>query len=101
MTPSLVKRTNLWRPVLLVMALLLNAGCVSLSEVMQSWVGKSESELLSRWGAPDTSAQAGDGKRVLTWKNIWNDGYGNLYTCRKSFTIGTDGKVERWSYAGC
>jgi hypothetical protein len=97
----LVKRSKSRWLALSVVVLLLNTGCVSLSDVMSSWVGKSESELLSRWGAPDSSAQTGDGKRVLTWKNIWSNGYGNLYTCRKSFTIGSDGKVERWSYASC
>ena len=79
---------------------LVGTGCVSTSEIMQSWVGTEESELLSKWGAPDSSAQASDVKKILTWKVLWNDG-GNIYTCRKSFTISKEGKVEKWAYAGC
>lgn len=93
--------TKLIWPILLVATLFLVSGCVSLSETMRSWVGKSESELLSRWGAPDSSARTDDGKKVLTWKTLWTDSSGNLETCRQSFTIGTDGKVERWAYSGC
>lgn len=79
---------------------LATTACVSTDDRMRSWVGKDESELLSQWGAPDSALQANDGKRILTWKTLSGEG-GNLYTCRQSFTIGTDGKVERWSYAGC
>jgi hypothetical protein len=85
---------------LVVLLCLISTGCVSTSELMQSWVGTDESELLSRWGAPDSSAQTNDGRKILTWKILWNDG-ANIYTCRKSFTIGKDAKVEKWSYAGC
>ncbi len=83
-----------------VVLLFLTTGCVSTADVMKSWVGESESKLVSRWGAPDASVQTGDGKRVVTWKTLWNSS-GNLYTCRRSFTIGAEGKVERWSYSGC
>ena len=86
---------------LLIVAAFAIAGCGnSLAKNMSSWVGKSESELLMRWGAPDTSIRTDDGKKVLTWKDVWNDRY-HVYTCRKSFTIGNDGKVERWRYDGC
>lgn len=82
-------------------AIILIVGCGSrLAKDMSSWLGKSESELLMRWGAPDTSIRTEDGKKVLTWKDVWSDRY-NVYTCRKSFTIGSDGKVERWRYDGC
>lgn len=84
-------------PILLI---LFSTGCVSTADVMKSWTGQSETELLSRWGAPDSSIQTGDGKRILTWKTLWNS-QNNIYTCRKSFTVGADGKVERWSYSGC
>lgn len=76
-------------------------GCgASIQKKMQSWVGADESQLLSSWGAPDTSLDTADGKRIHTWKTLWNYN-GNMYTCRQSFTIDTEGKVEKWSYAGC
>jgi hypothetical protein len=93
--------TKTIKPSALLLACTLSfSGCVSTSEIMQSWVGRSESDLVSRWGAPDSSTQTDDGKKVLTWKTLWNDD-NNIYTCRKSFTIGVAGKVERWAYNGC
>lgn len=76
-------------------------GCgATLQKKMQSWVGSDESQLLSSWGAPNSSLEAGDGKKIHTWITLWNYN-GNVYTCRQSFTIDTEGKVERWSYSGC
>jgi len=97
---SHLTRSGLKLPALLLPVILYCTSCVSTSEVMQSWVGKNESDLVSRWGAPDSSTQTSDGKRVLTWKTLWNDA-NNIYTCRKSFTIDSEGKVERWAYNGC
>jgi len=76
------------------------AACVSTSTVMKSWVGKPESDLLSTWGSPDSSRRLDDGRVVHTWTTMWNDQY-KVHTCRKTFTIATDGTVERWSFSDC
>jgi hypothetical protein len=87
--------------VLLVSAFFSLAGCgATLQKKMQSWVGSDESQLLSAWGAPDTSLETEDGKRIHTWKTMWNYN-GSMYTCRQSFTINAERKVEKWAYVGC
>lgn len=71
-----------------------------LARTMDSWVGDPVESLVASWGAPDSSMQLGDGRSVLTWKQeYWRGQY--RHECRKSFTIGTDGRVERWSYNDC
>ena len=67
---------------------------------MSAWVGKPESELLSSWGAPDSSAPLVEGGKVDTWVTNWNSGY-NLRTCRKSFTIDNQGNIARYSFSDC
>lgn len=88
--------------VLIIVSILYITGCsASLDTKMQSWVGEEESKLLSTAGAPDTAIDTNDGKKVLTWKNMWTDNRGNIHTCRRSFTISENGKVEKWSYSDC
>jgi len=67
---------------------------------MESWVGKPESELLSSWGLPDSSRKLDDGRVIHTWKTSWGK-RNTLRTCRQTFTISTNGKVEQWAYKGC
>jgi len=66
---------------------------------MQSWVGAQESDLVSRWGAPDSMIELKDGTKVYTWKRVWSDDYG-VHQGRTSFTISAEGKVVKWSYEG-
>lgn len=77
--------------------LFLLAGCATTGG-MQSWIGKPESELLSRWGPPDATATTNEGKKIVTWKHTWAHG-NNIYTCRRTFTVGS-GVLERWSAVG-
>ncbi|MHC4714787.1 MAG: hypothetical protein ACYTAN_16205 [Planctomycetota bacterium] len=67
---------------------------------MSSWLDKPADELISSWGAPDTTIERDDGGRVLTWITI-SAAEGNVYTCRQSFTVNSAGIVEQWSYNGC
>ncbi len=72
-------------------ACLVLAGCAA--EIMKSWLGHPETELLASWGAPDKSARSGSTK-IHTW-----DGQ-NLYgqiICTTSFVIGADHIVESYS----
>ena len=74
--------------------------CATQKSVMESWVGKPESDLLARWGAPDRTAEISNGGKVDTWVTEWNNNYG-LQTCRKTFTMDGDGIVVQWAYSGC
>ncbi len=74
--------------------------CITTSSTMESWVGKPESELLSIWGLPDSSRKLDDGRVIHTWKTIGGK-RNSVRTCRQTFTISTNGKVEHWGYKGC
>lgn len=81
--------------------ILFAAGCTTLKEVMSSWEGRPVDELLSAWGAPDSRIQLKDGGQVLTWTTLWNDADYGIHTCRKSFTVDSDGIIVKWSYSDC
>ena|SRR5438093_13350754 len=81
----------------LAVVLLLVVGCVG--RRMDAWVGHPEYELLANWGAPDNRLERRDGSRVLRWSRDWLDG--DTHTCRKSFTIGQDGRVSAWTVSDC
>jgi hypothetical protein len=74
--------------------------CVSSSSVMQSWVGKSSSELITAWGAPDKTAALDGGASAMTWVTVSGNQYG-VATCRRTFVADVQGVVRRWSYSGC
>jgi len=74
----------------LLLCLLLGA-CTTTADRMQSWVGLDVAQLVSRWGAPDTTI-GDDRGNVLTWKQN---------RCRQSFVIGNDNVVKSWSYSNC
>jgi uncharacterized protein YcfL len=80
-----------------ILMLFLIVGCTTPTAVMQSWVGKQESDLISSWGAPDSMVELKDGTKVCTWKRVWTDNYG-VHQGRQSFTINAEGKVIKWSY---
>lgn len=88
------------KPSISLIALILTGciiGCTTQAAVMQSWVGQNEAELLERWGAPDSVMTLEDGRKVYTWKRIWNDNNGVHYG-RQTFTIDANGKICSWSY---
>jgi hypothetical protein len=70
------------------------------SEVMSKWVGVPEARLLASWGAPDRTAALSDGRKVDTWLTDWNDKDG-MHTCRKTFTVDSEGKVVHESWFDC
>lgn len=74
--------------------------CVTSSSVMQSWVGKSSSELIAVWGAPDNTARLENGSSAMTWINVFGNQQG-VGTCRRTFVADASGVVSRWSYTGC
>lgn len=80
---------------------ILVSGCTTLKEVMTSWEGSSADDLLSAWGAPDSTIQLDNGGKVLTWTTFEGGGDYPIKTCRKSFTVNSEGIIEKWSYSGC
>ncbi len=77
--------------------LILANGCASTKTEMETWVGSTEAKVLSSWGAPQSTIEAGDGSRILTWESP----YGKNKVCRQSFTIDDARIVTNWSYRGC
>src|SRR5438034_6258382 len=48
--------------------ILLTAGCASnVNDMMQSWVGHHQSELIAKWGPPQQTASDGKGGTVLVY----------------------------------
>jgi hypothetical protein len=72
----------------LVCVMVLLAGCVSLSSRMQTYMGRQDTELVSKFGAPDRQVMLSDSSRVLTWVS----GY-----CEQSMTFSKAGIAEKWS----
>lgn len=67
---------------------------------MKSWMGHSDVELVSSWGAPERETKLSDGGRVLTWVSRYS--IGNIpVQCEKSFTISGAGVITAWSMNGC
>ena len=64
------------------------------------WVGKPASELIAARGAPDDTVKSSDGNSVLIWKKPWMIG-GHDHECRKSFIVGPDNKITKWTYEDC
>lgn len=105
------------------------SGCATESkyrEVLKSWIGASESELISSWGPPDSVYENNKGGRILTYKAIGNffipgtsptyqttiigntayttshGGYPsqNITTWCNTYITVRKGKITRWSYKG-
>ncbi len=80
-----------------------------MASAMQSWVGKPESVLIGVWGVQNASAAIADGGKVDTWVTNWDSTMwiGQSYaesvahSCRKSFTINSEGTVTSWAYNDC
>lgn len=83
---------------LLALGLALTVGCAQ--NRMNTWLGSSDANLLSSWGAPDKETRLSDGGRVLTWSKEWRMA-GLSGTCRRSFTISPTGSVTAWAEEGC
>jgi len=79
----------------------LSSACgTTTSDDMKKWVDAPESRLLASWGAPDNTAALPDGGKVDTWVTSWNIG-NDLHTCRKTFTVDSEGRITNWSDSDC
>jgi hypothetical protein len=71
----------------LVALALFAAACVSLKGRMQSYMGHSDTELVSKWGAPDRQVTLSDSSTVMTWDSA---------RCEQSVTFSKTGIATRW-----
>lgn len=81
------------------------SGCVHrLSSDMNPWVGRPAGALVSKWGAPNRSAELADGRTAMTWVRSWNTADQGrdpvIQECERTFTVAA-GKVVSWSANGC
>jgi hypothetical protein len=85
---------------------------------LKSWVGKSETELVAKWGAPTRSYKTMDGSRELTYiythtsnspGYAWRDYWGNLHfshpvrnqsKTERSFTVDQSGTIVAYHWVG-
>ncbi len=89
-----------------------------IEKAMKSWVGKSENELVAKWGAPSKTYKTMDGSRELTYIYVhtanspgyaWRDYWGNVYwshpvhhqtKTERSFTVDPNGTVVAYHWDG-
>lgn len=79
--------------------------------VLNTWVGSSESDLVSKWGIPSSTYPLGDGKMLMYQHNggtvstaqpIGNMYFVNStsYWCKTTFTIDGLGIIQNWRWEG-
>lgn len=62
----------------------------------KSWIGRTDTELMAKNGAPDRESRGSDGSKIMTY-NVTNM-YGRVF-CTQTFTANSSGKIVR--YSGC
>ena len=109
---------------LLILLLFIAVGCSSsreeITKAMNSWVGKSETQLVESWGAPDKVYKMENGMRTITYDfnrpgyqtggYRWRDAYGGVhfvpgqregrYEAKRDFTIDQNGIIQAVSWHG-
>ncbi len=109
------------------LAIIAAAGCTSISDTMQKWVGHHYSELIAAWGPPDQTFSDGHGgqiyiyTRTVRWVSpatstttyqqnvthgtvtgqsttVYNPAVTQEYTSYRMFWINADGIIYSWSY---
>ncbi|MDN5434753.1 MAG: hypothetical protein L0G10_14000 [Acinetobacter sp.] len=76
-------------------------GCLSImgqrpetrNDLMQSWVGSTEEELISKWGPPYRSYALPNDAKIISYNDGWN-------ACTRKFMF-EQGKVTKWGYSNC
>lgn len=112
---------------LIVLILVGAAGCTSISETMQKWVGHHFSELIAAWGPPDQTFSDGRGGQIFIYTRttrwvqpatstttyeqntthgattgqsttVYNPAVVQEYTSYRMFWINADGIIYSWAY---
>ncbi len=103
------------------------AGCTSISETMQKWVGHHFSELIAAWGPPDKTLSDGKGGQIFIYAHtaryvqpatstttyeqnstkgtvtgqsttVYSPEVVQEYTSYRMFFINADGIIYSWAY---
>jgi hypothetical protein len=81
---------------LVLLVCLANPGCVDVqarnNELMQSWMGCQESQLIAAWGPPPNVRDDGKGGHVLV--------YGNFNGAYRMFYVDSSGVIYSWRWRG-
>lgn len=89
-----------------VLALALVAGCATTAgyeQILNSWIGSGESQLVAAWGPPDSFYVTPDGDRVLTYRRsrtVTGGGYPISYPVTQDTygtVTGADGSLGTFS----
>ncbi len=96
-------------------------GCASFnyeqpySDMMATWSGESQADMLAAWGQPTKIKENSDGTKELSYINTYEiggdcyAGYGGqvfctptqqIMACETTFTIDEDGMIDAYSYSG-
>ena len=94
------KRKNVYRWIVFgLLAAVWLGGCVVTGGMDSRWTGRPVSELLATRGSPDGTTTLEDGRQILMWTSY--ESPGQVVPCRRSFTIGVDGTVEKVTSSNC
>ena len=80
-----------------VLAILISA-CVNTSEVLNTWIGKSEDLLVSSWGIPTSTYKLNNGSKLIEYKRL--TGITGQNHCTRTFTVNANGIVTNWRQTG-
>lgn len=65
------------------------------NDVLASWVGEDEDNLVMKWGPPTGSYTLSSGAKVISYEYVWGVYVGQRYHCEEKFLI-EKGKVTKW-----
>lgn len=97
--------TNARALIVVLAALALGCASANLSKTMESWVGHSTSELIEKWGPPDSVVPDGKGGQCLHYvdQRSWYNYLSNqtrTWQQKRTFCAKEDGTIYWWQTRG-
>lgn len=79
---------------ILAFVLILLVSCTNTADIMNSWLGSDDTQLMSSWGAPTHVAEARSGGKIYTYRSQVFNSWSGAYQLRvRSFTVDKDGII--------
>jgi len=75
-------------------------GCASTREIMDSWIGHHQSDLIAQWGPPERTASDGKGGQTFLYERFISTGYGHGYIQSIMFYADENGYIYHWRTQG-
>ncbi|MDQ8034047.1 MAG: hypothetical protein REJ50_18720 [Bordetella sp.] len=69
------------------------------NDVNAVWVGRSEEQLISKWGPPKKSYTLQGGAKIVSYEDIWGP-MSAYHVCVEKFMI-ENGMVTKWGISDC